>query len=144
MRPSILLIFLAASFMILSPGVMAEEKKKKEEEKVRYEIDEANLYLGDPSDFTKPAVVDATAVYNKIPEYRKIVERDMDETNPRYLFLMRAASEKFLAALEAVSEGEGYDLIGEIGSIKVKSKGKGKKKPKIPDITAKVIKKLPE
>jgi hypothetical protein len=134
MRLSVLLALVFGFAFLLSPELAAKEKEKK---KPKVTIDEAEIYLGDPSEFEKPAVVDVDKVYKQIPEYQEIIERDMDSSNPRYLFLMRAASDKFRAALEAVSEELGYDLIGGLGSIKIEGK-------KIPVITKQVIAKLPE
>lgn len=110
------------------PVAAAKGKKK-------VEIDAGDIYLGDPSNFKKPAVVDVDKVYARIPEYKEIIERNMDSSNPRYLFLLRAASERFRNALEKVSRADGYDLIGGIGSIKIEGTS-------VPEITSKVIAKL--
>ena len=124
----------ALAFLIVSsciiPAAAAKDKKK-------VEIDEGSIYLGDPSNFKKPAVVDVDKVYAKIPEYKEILDRNMDTSNPRYLFLMRAASDKFRTALEAVSDSHGFDLIGGLGSIRIEGKT-------VPEITSKVIAKLPK
>jgi hypothetical protein len=101
----------------------------------RARIDEGDIYLGDVQDFQKPAVVDVDAVYAKIPEYRQILEHNLDSTSPRYLFLLRAASEKFRAALDRCSRSRGYDLIGGLGSIEIDG-------TTVPDITPDVLKSL--
>ncbi|MHC4473658.1 MAG: hypothetical protein ACYS99_22190 [Planctomycetota bacterium] len=105
--------------------------------KTRAMVDEAEIYLGDPRKFEKPAVVDVDAVFGRIPEYQEIVRKDMDPSNPRYLFLLRSATKKFLAGLEAAAERRGYDLIGGLGSIRLPEK-------KVPEITALVVSLLPE
>ena len=99
-------------------------------------INEADIYLGDVSDFSHPATVDVDAVYANIPEYREIVDRNMDEKNPRYLFLLRKASFRFRKAVQKTAEQKGFDLIGGEGSIEVEGS-------EVPDITALVIRNLP-
>lgn len=99
-------------------------------------INEGDIYLGDTHDYKKPAVVDVDAVYAKIPEYRQILEKNLDSTSPRYLFLLRAASERFRSALDRCARGHGYDLIGGLGSIQIDG-------VTVPNITAEVMKALP-
>ena len=82
-------------------------------------------------------MVDVDAVYARIPEYRQILEKNLDSTSPRYLFLLRGASERFRKALSTCSRRRGYDLIGGLGSIEIKGK-------KVPDITSLVMKALPK
>jgi hypothetical protein len=126
---------LTVAILLLAPLVLASEE-------ARYEVDEGDIYLGDPTSFSKPAVVDVDRVYHQIPEYRQIVERDIDQSDPKYLILMRKASDKFRAALRDAGDAEGYDLIGATGAIRPKGKDKGKRK--VPDITKLVISKLPQ
>jgi hypothetical protein len=125
---SIVILALAA----FSPALIAADKKT---EKPKVTIDEAAIYYGDSSDFKKPAVVDVDKVYLKIPEYKEIRDRNMDSSNPRYLMLMRAASEKFLAAVKSAADAKGYDLVGGLGSIEIEGKT-------VPEITSLVISKL--
>ena len=133
-------LFLAvlAYALLVTPGMATgDDAATKQKPKPKITINEADIYLGDPHDFKKPAVVDVDAVYAKIPEYRKILDREMDQSNPRYLFLLRAASDRFRTALDAAADAGGYDLIGGLGSIKIEGKT-------IPNITSKVIAKLPK
>jgi hypothetical protein len=102
----------------------------------RVRINEGDIYFGDPDHYKKPAVVDVDAVYARIPEYREILEKNLDSTSPRYLILLRAASGKFRKALGKCHRGRGYDLIGGLGSIEIKGK-------KVPNITPLVLKALP-
>jgi len=142
MRLAKLMVVLAVFGLLLAPGLTAstavakEEKKKEGEKKPKVTIDEAEIYYGDPADFTKPAVVDVDRVYESISEYKEIIDRDMDDSNPRYLMLMRAASKKFRTALKKAAKAKGYDLIGGLGSIKIEGKT-------VPEITDLVISKLP-
>lgn len=131
MRYAGLLLIMLAYALLITPGFAAGKDKPK------VKINEADIYLGDSSDFNKPGVVDVRAVYKKIPEYREILSRNMDESNPRYLFLMRAASDRFRSALDDVADEEGYDLIGGLRSIKIPGQ-------KVPNITAQVIASLPK
>ena len=139
MRTTIWATIIFSFAFLLSPELLAakDKGKDKEKKKPKVEIDESEIYLGDPASFKKPAVVDVDAVYAKIPEYKEILDRNMDTSNPRYLFLMRAASDKFRTALEAVSDSHGFDLIGGLGSIRIEGKT-------VPEITSKVIAKLPK
>ena len=125
-------VLLAVGALAVTPPLEA-----KTEQPPKFEVDEGGIYYGDPGNFKKPAVVDVDKVYSKIPEYREIVERNMDESSPRYLFLLRAASEKFRTAIEKVARDKGYDLIGCIGSIKCRGKT-------VPNITSRVVAKLPK
>ncbi len=102
----------------------------------RIRINEGDIYLGDPDEFKKPAVVDVDAVYARIPEYRQILEKNLDSTSPRYLFLLRAASDRLRKALDKCSRGRGYDLIGGLGSIRIEGKA-------VPNITSLVLRALP-
>jgi len=99
------------------------------------DINETKIYYGDPDNFQKASVLKLKTVFNKIPEYREATKRGKDD--PQYYILLEKANQKFFAAMERVAGDEGYDLIGEIGAIKIKGK-------KIPVITTKVIKALPE
>ena len=51
---------------------------------------------------------------------------------PEYWILLEKANTIFYDGVAAVAGREGYDLVGEIGAIRIKGK-------KIPDITKKVI-----
>ena len=99
-------------------------------------INEADIYFGDPGDFKKPAVVDVDAVYAKIPEYRRIVEKNMHRDNPLYQILLTRASERFRKALSKCARLRGYDLIGGLGSIELEKKT-------VPNITSLVMRALP-
>jgi hypothetical protein len=116
--------------VVLSADLMSAAGRNK------YKIKDADIYLGDPDDIKKPAIVDVDAVYARIPEYREILEKNLDGTNARYLYLLRAASGRFRTSLDRCARLGGYDLIGGLGSIS--SEG-----VVIPNVTSKVIKSLP-
>ena len=97
-------------------------------------INEKKIYYGDPEDFKKPGVIHIKKVFDAIPEAREAKKKGKDD--PEYYILLEKANEKFLAALERVADDKGYDLIGEVGAIKIKGK-------KVPNITSIVIEALP-
>lgn len=136
MRVACLLVVLAASVVLVAPSLKAADTKK-EETKPKITVDEAAIYYGDPTDFRKPAVVDVDRVYMSIPEYKEIIDEDLDKSKPRYLMLMRAASKKFRTALKKAAKAKKYDLIGGLGSITIEGKT-------VPECTDLVIDKLPD
>ena len=136
MRLASWMMILVVLGVFSSPLALAKDKKK-EKAKPKVTIDEAEIYYGDPSEFKKPAVVDVDRIYMSIPEYKEIIDRDMDDSKPRYLMLMRTASKKFRTALKKAAKAKGYDLIGGLGAIKIEGKT-------VPEITDLVISKLPK
>lgn len=128
------LIILAFCSVLFAPGLSAAGKKE-ESKKPKITIDEAAIYYGDPSDFKKPAVVDVDRVYMSIPEYKEVIDRDLDRSKPRYHMLMKAASKKFRVALKKAAKAKKYDLIGGLGSISIEGKT-------VPECTDLVIDKL--
>lgn len=87
--------------------------------KAKTEIDESEIYYGNASSFSAPAMVDLDAVYAQIPEYREILDRNLDENSPRYHYLMRAASDKFVAAV--ASAAEDGDTTSSVASVRSRS-----------------------
>jgi hypothetical protein len=126
----LVVVSVAILVLVQSSGIVSAK------ERAHAKINEGDIYLGDPHDYKKPAVVDVDAVYARIPEYRQILEKNLDSTSPRYLFLLRAASERFRGALDRCARGHGYDLIGGLGSIEIDG-------VTVPNITAEVMKALP-
>ncbi|MHC4600793.1 MAG: hypothetical protein ACYS47_17515 [Planctomycetota bacterium] len=98
-------------------------------------INEKKIYYGDPDDFEKPGVIRIVKVFKAIPEYQEAKKKGKDD--PEYYILLEKANEKFFTALERVADDKGYDLIGEVGAIKIKGK-------KVPEITSAVIDALPK
>lgn len=107
------------------------------EEGVKAVVVESEIYWGDPADLSRPAMVDVDAVYAAIPEYREILDRGMDDSDPRYLFLLRAAGVKFRTALERVARQSGLTVIGGLDSIRIEGR-------EIPIVTDAVIRNLPK
>ena len=118
-------LFLACTAMTLAIGgagaVAAPSARAGESdvEKPKKSVDPDAVYVGDArADWTKPAEVDADAVFAQIDEYKEIVDKKLDTTDPKYGVLMCKARKKFLAALRAVAKDSGYDLVARVGTVK--------------------------
>lgn len=94
----------------------------------------ATVYYGELEGAEKPSVLVARKVFERIPEYREIKRRGLDEDDPDYWILLSKANEKFYAAVRKVAEREGYDVVVEKGSHEFD--------PEPPDITQAVIDEL--
>ena len=99
------------------------------------EVDKTKVYYGDPDNFSTPAVITLLTVFENIPEY--VDAKKKSEDDPEYYILLKKANEKFQKAVKKVATDEGYDLVGEVGTVKVKGK-------EVPDVTDKVVKALSE
>lgn len=99
-------------------------------------VDEDGIYYGEGKNPKTPAITKADDVWTEIPEYKQIVDEELEEDDPNYHILMRKATERFSKALKKIAERDGYDMIGEKGSIE----SKGDKKKEIPNITKELIK----
>jgi len=107
-----------------------------EEEKPKFEVvDPDGLYFGDKTYPKTPAVIAAASVWAEIPEYKKIVEEELGEDDPKYHLLMKKATERFSKALRKAAKRGSHDVIGETGSIEAKDA----EQDKIPDITDDLI-----
>ena len=100
-----------------------------------YEVtDSSAVYLGSGKHPKTPAVISVDRVWAEIPEYKTIIEEGLTDEDPRYHLLMKKASRRFEGALAKEAKRESYDLIAEVGAVKVLKKGK-----KIPSATAGLI-----
>ena len=95
-------------------------------------IDHDRIYFGSPSSYKKPAVVNASAVFKEIPAYKQILKEKLTEKDPKYMILIAEANQVFKKALKKVYKDSGYDLIGEVGAIKIDGKD-------APDVTSEAI-----
>lgn len=100
--------------------------------------DSAAVYLGNARLFARPCVVLADRVYREIPEYREIVDKGMTDKDPRYHFLMKKASEKFLEAVRHMARDLDHDLVAEVGAVRATKEGVAEP----PERTADVISRL--
>lgn len=98
-------------------------------------VNSAQVYFGKKKNPKTPAVCMADSVWAEIPEYKKILEEELDEDDPRYHLLLKRATKRFQRALKKLAGRDGYDVIGEVGSIKAI----GKKKKTIPTVTNDLI-----
>lgn len=123
-------IALALGLLAALPSVRADEGHAFEV------VDEDGIYHGKGKHPKTPAITKADDVWAEIPEYKSIVDDELDEDDAEYHILMRKATERFVQALKKVAKRDGYDMIGEKGSIE----SKGDIKKEIPDVTKELIK----
>ena len=106
-----------------------------DEEDAAFEVvDPEGVYFGKGTHPKTPGVLVADDVWKEIPEYKKILDDELDEDDPEYHLLMLKATERFNQALKALAKRDSYDMLGETGSIVAKGTGK------IPDVTSDMIK----
>ncbi len=98
-------------------------------------VDSDEIYYGEGTHPKTPAVIAADDVWAAIPEYKKILDEDLSDDDPKYHQLMKKATERFQKALAKIAKREGYDMIGEIGSIAAV----GEIKKEIPDATTDLV-----
>ena len=115
----------------VAPVARADEPAKKEKKPT---VDAAAVYFGNASNFHKPAEVDTNAVWAEIPEYKKILEDDLEAGTARYELLMEKASRRFTDAIRKAARAGKYDLVARSGSVKNVTD--------VPDLTQDVIDRL--
>ena len=115
----------------VAPVARADEPAKKEK---KPSVDASAVYFGNASNFHKPAEVDTNAVWAEIPEYKKILEDDLEAGSARYELLMEKASRRFTDAIRKAARAGKYDLVARSGSVKNVAD--------VPDLTQDVIDRL--
>ena len=133
---AILAAVLAGILAVGAGSVSAEDPGDRVVKAGKVDVDESLVYYGNPARFRKAGEIVCDAVFREIPEYRKIIEEGLTE-GVRYDFLLLRANAKFRKALRKVHRHEGYDLIAEVGAVRIEGKT-------IPDITSQVIDALPK
>ena len=98
-------------------------------------VDRTAIYYGRTKHPKTPAVCAADDVWAEIPEYKKIIDEELTDSDPRYHLLLKRATKRFQRALKKLARRDSYDMIGEVGSIKAL----GKKKKSIPTATKDLI-----
>ena len=123
-------IALALTAVLLPAADAADEPKHD------FEVVNASaIYYGRAKHPKTPAQCRADDVWAQIPEYKKILDEELTDNDPRYHLLLKRATKRFQSALKKLAKRDSYDVIGEIGSIKAV----GKKKKAIPSVTKALI-----
>ena len=135
-RGWILAVALAGILVIGTGTVSAEDPGERVVKAGETDVDETLVYYGNPNRFRQAGEIVCDSVFRAIPEYRRIIEEGLTE-GVRYDFLLLRANQKFRKALRKVHRQDGYDLVAEIGAVRIEGKT-------VPDITDKVIDALPE
>jgi hypothetical protein len=125
LRTSLVTVALLVPALLLTGGAVAKN----------VDVDESQVYYGNPAKFKKAGEISCDSVFREIPEYKKILEEGLTE-GVRYEFLLHRANQKFHRALKTVHRAHGYDLIAELGAVRIEGKT-------VPDITSRVIEALP-
>lgn len=88
-------------------------------EKPKRTVEAADVYYGDPaSEWSKPAEVDADAVFAEIEEFKRIRDEKIEPGDAKYDLLLSKATRRFKAAVRAAAKDGGYDLVAKIGAVK--------------------------
>ena len=93
------------------------------------------IYFGRSKRPKTPCVCRADDVWAAIPEYKKILDEELTDSDPRYHLLLKRATKRFQSALKKLAKRDGHDVIGEVGSVKAV----GKKKKTIPIATKSLV-----
>ena len=85
---------------------------------VRAKVDTGLVYYGDSEqDYYAPGEIDCAEIFVQIPEYRKILEENLDTKSGKYWTLLRKANDKFQVAVRKTAKNHGLDLICETGQV---------------------------
>jgi hypothetical protein len=100
--------------------------------------DPGRIYRGRAALARRPAVVDSSRVYVKIPEYIPIRRQGISNKKPQYHLMMQKASKRFSRAVSAAAKAAGHDVVAEVGTVEVA----GPDVAAPPDLTDDVIRQL--
>jgi hypothetical protein len=76
----------------------------------------ATVYYGVLQGARKPAEVDASRVFQEIPEYKAIKEKGLGPQDPEYFVLLSKANSKFYGAVARAAMTAACDVVVERGS----------------------------
>ena len=93
-----------------------------------------DVVFGNAAVFSTPAEVDVDKVFEAIPEYREIREKQLGAGDARHALLIGKASRRFRCSLKKAAKAAGYDLVARRGTVKSAAE--------VPDITQDVIDRL--
>jgi hypothetical protein len=71
----------------------------------------------DRKTYAKVATVSSRKVFDETAEYKLIAKRNISPTTAEWTLLVKAASDKFKAAIARAADDAGYDLIAEDGAV---------------------------
>lgn len=101
-------------------------------------IDRARIVFGDPDGAVdRVAVIDAAKVRSRTAAWQALESEKIPAEDPRRARLMEEAEQAVREAAAKVADADGYDLIGEVGSIIIRGRS-------VPEITSRVIAALGE
>ncbi len=89
------------------------------------------------SKFKAPAILSTAKVFDAIPEWKVIKKKKLGKKDAEYFILLKAANDKFAAALATVRKEGKFDIVAEDGAIECKG-------CEAEDVTQKMIDALPE
>ncbi len=128
------LIFIALALTVCLLGALHFDAFGAEPmgEKKKVTVDKEKVYLGSPSNFKKAGAVNLGQIFKQTAPYKQIRREKLDKTDPKYRILIVEANKIAKKAMAKVRDEAGYDLVAEVGHIKVEGE-------KVPDITQLVI-----
>jgi hypothetical protein len=79
--------------------------------------DNPKVYYGTLEGAKKPAELVALKVFDEIPEYRWIKEKNLMMDDPEYFILLQKANARFFAAVKRAAQAAAFDAVAEKGSL---------------------------
>lgn len=85
---------------------------------VQADVDTALVYYGDADqEYSTPGQVSCAEIFVEIPEYQKILEKNLDTGSGEYWTLLRKANDRFQNAVRKTAKRHNLDLICEKGQL---------------------------
>jgi hypothetical protein len=128
---ALLVVLLLSVFVAANAAVACDDAAAVPAARGKAVVDESQVYYGNAARFKKAGEISCDSVFREIPEYKKIIAEGLTE-GVKYEFLLLRANRKFRAALKTVARADGFDLIAEVGAVRIEGKS-------VPEITSKVI-----
>ncbi|MBI5367872.1 MAG: hypothetical protein HZA54_12605 [Planctomycetes bacterium] len=117
----------------------------------RAEVRDARaVYYGDVREFARPSVVNAAAVFGRIPEYQEIARRRLGRNEPESGILVEKANLRFVRAVAPAARAAGRVLVAEVGAVVIVGEdGDGARAVRpgevaLPDLTAEAARRAAE
>ena len=80
----------------------------------------ATVYYGALQGARKPGEVEASKVFQEIPEYKAIKDKGLGQDDPEYFILITKANSKFFAAVMRAALAAACDVVVERGTAAFK------------------------